>query len=142
MTNFRPQGGRRAFPPPCRIIWDFVPKSGTPFLTLFKKFSKIFLDFLKIFFGIDRKFFWDRSNFFNGFSNFLKFAPNNFCRNYKEKIFQIFFPKNGFLSNYMVLGSQKNIFGKLRSFLKISEKHSKEKILPKSWFFNCVRDRF
>ena len=35
---------------------------------------------------------------------------------------KIFFPKNRFLSDYVVGGCPKYIFGKLRSFLKISEK--------------------
>ena len=36
--------------------------------------------------------------------------------------FEDFFPKNRFLSDYVVGGCPKYIFGKLRSFLKISEK--------------------
>ena len=120
--EFQAAGGGGGLPPPAESSEILFPSPEHHSWHFLKNFRKFFWIFWKIFFGIDRKFFWDRSNFFNGFSNFLKFAPNNFCRNYKEKIFQIFFPKNGFLSDYMVLGSQKNIFGKLRSFLKISEK--------------------
>ena len=105
-------GGKKGlFSPPCRIISDFRPKSGTPFLTLFKKFSKIFLDFLK-------NFFWDRSNFFNGFSNFLKFAPNNFCRNYKEKNFQIFFSKKWISERLHGPRKPKKYFWKAKKFFE------------------------
>ena len=38
---------------------------------------------------------------------------------------KIFFPKDRFLSDYVVRGCPKYFFGKLRSFLKISEKKSK-----------------
>ena len=122
--RFRAAGGeKRAFPPPpaesSQILFPSPEQHSWHFL---KNFRKIFWIFWKNFFWIDRHFFLDRSKFFMDFQNFKNLLQIISAEITKKKNLR-FFPKNRFLSDYMVLGSQKYIFGKLRSFLKISDKN-------------------